>query len=145
MAQTGAKSTPETVEASTTTTTTTVTPAGDLRPIVYERRKRKGKGKKKKYSRGTKATQQFERDAWRGVERLAQAVADGVSEYRDRNDKSGRRKRDGAIKDFPKNAGRGLEEAISTASRVPSDITRRLTSRRLTRLVTTPPFFGPFR
>lgn len=113
------------------------------RPIVYEvarRGKRKGK---KKYSRGLKDPQKLERDASRAAERLADAVADGISEYRDSRDRSARRKRDGAIKDVVRNAGRGLSEALDTGSRVPSDLTRRATAKRLSRMmrpVMPPPF-----
>lgn len=111
----------------------------DQQPIIYEKRTKKGK-KKKKYSRGLKEPQREERRVSRAAERLAKAVVDGLSEYRDRRDKSARRKRDGAIKDAVRNAGRGLEEAISTAAKVPTDLTRGLKTRRLTRLVPLPLF-----
>src|SRR6476661_3333750 len=73
-------------------------------PVVYEKRTKKGK-RKKKYSRGLKEPQREERRVSRAAERIAQAVVDGLSEYRDRRDKSARRKRDGAIKDAVRNAG----------------------------------------
>ena len=88
----------------------------DQQPIVYEKRTKKGK-RKKKYSRGLKEPQREERRVSRAAERIARAVVDGLSEYRDRRDKSARRKRDGATKDAVRNAGRGLEEAIRTAAR----------------------------
>jgi hypothetical protein len=112
----------------------------DQQPIVYERKKRKKGKRKKKYSRGLKEPQRLERGVSRAAERIARAVANGFSEYRDRRDWSARRKRDGAIRDAVRNVGRGLEEAISTAARVPTDLTRRVSVRRLTRLVPLPFF-----
>lgn len=106
-------------------------------PIVYRRRRSRGS---RKYSRGLKAPQQIERDASRATERVAQAVADGIAEYRDNRDRSSRRKRDGAIKDVVRNVGRGLSEALDTGSRAPSDLTRRATLKRLTRTFVPPPF-----
>jgi hypothetical protein len=106
-------------------------------PIVYRRRRSRGK---KKYSRGLKAPQKLEQDASRSVERVAEAVTDGIREYRDSRDRSARRKRDGAIKDVVRNVGRGLSEALDTGSRAPSDLTRRATMKRLTRVFVPPPF-----
>jgi hypothetical protein len=111
----------------------------DQQPIVYERKKKKGK-RKKKYSRGLKEPQRLEKGVSRAAERIAQAVVDGLSEYRDRRGKSARKKRDGAIRDSVRNVGRGLEEAISTAAKVPTDLTKRMSGRRLTRLVPLPLF-----
>jgi hypothetical protein len=106
-------------------------------PIVYRRRRSRGR---KKYSRGLKAPQQLEVDASRSAERVADAVTDGIREYRDNRDRSARRKRDGAIKDVVRNVGRGVSEALDTGSRAPSDLTRRATLKRLTRTFVPPPF-----
>lgn len=110
-------------------------------PIVYERKRSKGK---KKYSRGLKDPQKLEVDASRAAHRIARAVADGFSEYRSERDKSARRKRNGAIKDAVRNTGRGLSEAIDTAARAPRDLTRRATTKRLSRLFMVPPPFSYF-
>lgn len=110
--------------------------AGQAAAVVVDvRRKRK-----KKYSRGLKEAQKVEQCAARGAARLAKAVADGFSEYRARSGKSARRKRDGAVRDAVRNVGRGLEAALETAARVPADLTRRVSVRRLARLVVPPPF-----
>jgi hypothetical protein len=121
-----AESTPGTAAASE--------PTADSRPTVYEKKK-----KKKKYSRGLKEPQKLGEGLSRSAERLAQAVADGLSETRRRGNKSARKKRDGLIKDAVRNVGRGLEEAISKASKAPTDLTKRVSTRRLTRLVVPPP------
>ncbi|MBW8875649.1 MAG: hypothetical protein JF614_11860 [Acidobacteria bacterium] len=111
------------------------------RPIVYEVRKgRKGrKGRrKKKYSRGLKAPQKVEQGLSRSAERLAEAVADGLTRYRRRENRSARKKRDGAIKDALRNIGRGAEKALRTGSRAPTDFTKRLSVKRLTRFCIPP-------
>jgi hypothetical protein len=113
----------------------------DQQPIVYERKKKKKKGKRKKNSsRGLKEPQRVEKGVSRAAERIAEAVVDGLSEYRGRRDKSAGKKRDGALKDVVRNAGRGLEEAIGTAAKVPTDLTKRMSGRRLTRWVPLPLF-----
>jgi hypothetical protein len=111
-------------------------------PIVYEYRRGRGK---KRYSSGAKTPQVLERGVSRSVERLAQSVADGLGRYRSRRDRSARRKKDGAIKDFVRNVGRGAEKALRTGAKAPTDLTRRMTSKRLRRVsrmvVPAPPFF----
>lgn len=115
------------------------------RPIVYEVRKG-GKGRKKKYSRGLKDPQKVAEGTARASERLAQAAADGIGTFRRRSNNSSRKKRDGAIKDALYNFARGAEDALTTAAKAPTDLTRRrrLTVRRLRRLVI-PPLPGFFR
>ena len=114
------------------------------RPIVYEVRKgRKGrKGRrKKKYSRGLRDPQKLEQGASRSAERLAHALADGLTRYRRRRNDSAERKRDGAIKDALRNIGRGAERALRTGAKAPTDFTRYLSIkrvRRLTRFVVPP-------
>ena len=110
------------------------------RPIVYERTKG-GRGKKR-YSSGLKDGQKLEEGASRAAQRVAQAVADGFGEYRRRRDRSAERKKDGAVKDFVRNLGRGAEEALRTGAKAPTDLTRYLTKKRLTRLVFWPPPFS---
>jgi len=118
-----------------------VIPWGEASLYEYGR----GGGKKKrKYSRGWKDPQILERDVSKSANRLARAAADGLGRYRRERDRSARRKKNGAIKDFVRNVGRGTERALRRGSKVPSDLTRRATSKRLRRtlrLVPVPPFF----
>ncbi len=107
------------------------------RPIVYKRRKSGGR-RKKKYSRGLKDPQKAERGISRAAERLARAVTDGLSEYRKKTNRSARRKRDGAIRDAVRNVSRGLREGLSTAAKAPTDFSRNVTTKRLSRLVLPP-------
>lgn len=108
----------------------------DRQPVVYEKKK------KKKYSRGLREPQKAEQGLSRAAERLAAAVADGLSEYRDRRSASAGKKRDGAVRDAVRNVGRGLEKAIEKAAKVPTDLTEKISTRRLARLVIPPPFSG---
>jgi hypothetical protein len=112
------------------------------RPVYFKVSKKGKKGGKRKYSRGLKEPERQEVSATRAANRLADAVADGLSKYRKRRDRSADKKRDGAIKDVVRNAGRGLEEAIRTAAKAPTDLTRRAKLRRLRRMVPVPPPFG---
>ena len=138
---TGAKTSTDTADAAAA-----AAGAGSLqpqvfpRPIVYERTK--GGGGKKRYSSELKDGQKLEEGASRAAQRLAQAVADGFGEYRRRRDRSAGRKKDGAVKDFVRNLGRGAEEALRTGAKAPTDLTRYLTKKRLTRLVFLPPPFS---
>jgi hypothetical protein len=106
------------------------------RPIVYEVRKKRRR--KKKYSSGLKDPQKVEQGLSRSVERVAHAVADGFTRYRRRRNNSARKKRDGAIKDVCRNVGRGAETAIRRAAKAPTDLTRKLSFRRVTRLLVPP-------
>ncbi|HSG39241.1 MAG TPA: hypothetical protein VLE27_06355 [Thermoanaerobaculia bacterium] len=106
------------------------------RPIVYEVTRR-GRGKRK-YSRGMKDPQRVEEGITRSLERLTDGVADGVAKYRRRRDNSARKKRDGAMKDGLRNIGRGLETALRRSAKAPTELTRPLTLRRVTRLLPVP-------
>ena len=91
----------------------------------------------RRYSRGMRDPQLCERDFTRGAERLANAVADGLSVYRRERDRSASRERDGAIRDFLPNLGDGLSEALRGASDVPRDVTRnsRVSTDRMNRQI----------
>ncbi|HET9767589.1 MAG TPA: hypothetical protein VFS60_12120 [Thermoanaerobaculia bacterium] len=140
---TGTKATSDADTAGAAAGTAAADPPGAWpQPIVYEYRKRRGK---KRYSKGTKDIQVCERGFSRSLERVADAVADGFGRYRRRRNRSANRKKDGAIKDFVRNVGRGAEKALRTGSKAPTDLTRRVTWKRLrraTRSVIPPvPFF----
>ena len=110
-----------------------------LRPIVYEVRSDGRGGRKKKYSRGLKDPQKVAEGSVRAAERLAQAATDGLGKFRKRCNNSSRKRRDGALKDGLRNLGRAMEEAMTTAAKAPTDFTRKVSVRRLTRIVL-PPF-----
>lgn len=130
-------------EGTSLTVSATETPVLIERPVIYERKRSKGR-KKKKYTRGSKDVQYLEEDASRAVNRLANSVADGIGKYRERRDNSARKKKDGALKDALRNTGRGLTKALDKAARAPSDLTRRATSKRISRVLIVPPPFSYF-
>ena len=116
------------------TTTADAAPAHDPAmpeaPIVVERKKKK---KKKKYSKGLKEAQRMERRAADAAERLARAVADGLTVYRKERDKSARKKKDGALVDLIPNAAEGMGEAMRVASKAPVDLAKAVNTKRVRR------------
>lgn len=106
-------------------------------PIVYERTDSRDD---REYSDGTKDAQRFFEGVVDSTDRLSRAVADGVSEYRERHYASAEEKEDGAVRDLLENVGEGLSKALDTASDAPRDFTRKVSLKRLTRLVTPIPF-----
>lgn len=86
--------------------------------------------KKRKYSKGLKDLQQLQRTVSRTSTRVARAVAKGMATYRKRSNKSARKKRDGAIRDFGINFAEGLGKTMRVLSAVPSDLAAGLNTKR---------------
>jgi hypothetical protein len=84
----------------------------------------KKKKKKRKDSRGLREVQTVERDLAKASRRVARAVASGIGTYYQRDKKSSRKKRDGAIKDALKNWAKGLGKTARRSSGVPYDIAK---------------------
>jgi hypothetical protein len=97
----------------------------------------KKKNKKRKYSRGLKEFQVSGRRVTRTTSRIMRAVTKGVDGFRKASDKSARRKRDGAVRDFGLNAAKGMSRSLRASSRIPLEMAKTLdtrTSRRFVRL-----------
>ena len=94
-------------------------------PIVIST---KGK-KKRKYSRGLKELQQDGRSVAKVSDDLARSLAKGIKAYRKASDKSSRKKRDGAMRDFGLNVAKGLSKSLRASSSVPADLAQALTDR----------------
>ncbi len=88
---------------------------------VIEKKKKKGR---RKVSRELRDVEQMERHLSRAAQRTARAVAEGLDSYRRRRRRSARRKRDGALRDLPRNAAAGMAETMRVISRVPVDLAR---------------------
>jgi hypothetical protein len=71
----------------------------------------------------------------RAAHRLTRAAAKGLRTYRDEQDASAEAKRDGAVRDQPRNAAKGLAVVMVEASQVPVDLARAMSTRTGTRLV----------
>jgi hypothetical protein len=54
-----------------------------------------------------------------------------VQAYRSRSERSAARRRDGAVRDFTKNAARAQEKFVVEVSKVPRDLTRSRTYRKI--------------
>lgn len=100
--------------------------------LVLEKKKKK---KKRKYTRGLKGIQRLQRGAARSSWRIGDAVADGLKEFRKRNDRSSRKRRDGALRDTFKNLSRGAGEVLRGSGKAPYDFARRLPNRAIWRQV----------
>src|SRR5262249_54276342 len=85
--------------------------------------------KKRKYSRGFRDVQELGRAVSKASTRVARAVAKGMAEYRKQSEKSARKKRDGAMRDFTVNLADGLGKTIRGLSMVPADLARGLNTK----------------
>jgi hypothetical protein len=94
--------------------------------MVVEKTKKKGK---KRYTKGLRDVQRLERGASKATRRLARAVEEGVATYHRRSNKSGRKKRDGAIRDVFDNLSIAAGDALQVASRAPRDLARGLNTK----------------
>lgn len=101
-------------------------PIFDLtRPIVI----RGKKGKKRKYSRGLRDLQITGRRMSKISSRMVRSVSKGMDAYRSASDKSARKKRDGALLDFNRNAAKGITRALRESSRIPFDLAKSMDTR----------------
>jgi hypothetical protein len=99
------------------------------RPIVIGARKKK----KRKYSRGLRDLQVSGRRMTKVSGTVTRAVSKGLRAYRKASDKSARKKRDGAIRDFGLNAAKGASKLLRSSSSVPYDLARAMNRRGLRR------------
>lgn len=106
----------------------------------------KKKKKKRKYTRGLRDLQISERKLAKASRRVARAVASGVSTYYERDKRSSRKKRDGAIRDALENWAKGLGKTMRRSSSAPYDIAKAFNTKTIRRNVRTavrflaPPF-----
>jgi hypothetical protein len=100
--------------------------------VVVAPTKRRGK---RRYSKGLRGPQEFERHASRGVLRLARSVESGVSEWRRATDRSARRRKDGAVRDALDNFAKAVGKQLRVMSRAPEDLARAVRSLRIRKTV----------
>lgn len=87
---------------------------------VIERQKKR----RRKTSRELRDVEQMERHLGRAAQRAARAMAEGLDTYQRRRRRSAQRKRDGALRDLPRNAAAGMARTLRLSSRVPVDLAR---------------------
>jgi hypothetical protein len=104
---------------------------GTTKPIVIKAKKKK----KYKYSRGLKDLQQSGRKMSRVSSRLVRAMSKGMDTYRKASDKSARKKRDGAMRDFGLNVAKGMSKSLRESSRTPFDIALALNGRTSRKMI----------
>jgi glycine/D-amino acid oxidase-like deaminating enzyme len=90
--------------------------------------------RKKKYSKGAlKYGQKAEVSLSKGAHRLARAVEESLSVWRERRDVSARKRRNGAVRDAVKNYGKAVTKFYKVAAKFPEEITKGLTKVRFFR------------
>ncbi len=103
-------------------------------PLVLKLEKSKKKKKKKKYSRGTKPLQRLLLGVSKAGYRSSNAVAEGLNTFVKRSNKSGRKRRDGMVRDALRNAGRGFSDGAKELGKAPRAIAKSIGTRRVWRV-----------
>src|SRR5260370_7917125 len=85
------------------------------------------KKRKRRYSPGLGDVQKSSRGLTKASRRLVRAVARGMATYLKESDKSARKRRDGAIRDFGLNVADALGTGVRASSGIPADLPRTLT------------------
>lgn len=86
--------------------------------------------KEKKYSKRLKDLQKGRERGAKALFKIANAVAVGIDKYRSESDKSARKKKDGAARDFVPNVADGIGKAIRVGSKAATDIGRIWNTKR---------------
>ncbi len=116
-------------------------PGPAVRPIVFEYKKPEKKKAKPapegtaKYSRGLEDVQIVSGDWLRATQKAVSALAKGIDAYDREQQRSAVEKKDGALEDFPYNAGKAVSVWMKEASDIPLDVAesakRRSYSKRM--------------
>jgi hypothetical protein len=121
-----------------------VGPTVDAQQFVVDETKKKKK--KRRYTKGLRTIQNFERGVARSLDVLAEGFARVFSEYKERSEKSARKKRDGALRDGIENWTKAMGKGMSVSSKAPYDFAKTVTRgraskqlRRTLRALTPPP------
>lgn len=89
------------------------------------------KNRKKKYSKGLRDIQRFERGMTKASHRVVGAVEKGLQTYRRRSEKSARKRRDGALRDSVTNLAVATSETLAESAKVPLDLVESLDTKRV--------------
>jgi Family of unknown function (DUF6312) len=92
--------------------------------VTVERKRRK-----RRYSRGLRDLQTSNRGMVKASRRLVRAVSRGMTTYLKESDKSARKRRDGAVRDFNLNVSDALGASLRQASGIASDLARSFNTR----------------
>lgn len=102
--------------------------------VVLTRKKGRKRGRKK-YSRGTKGIQRLLFGVSRAGYRTTNSLAEGLDTFVKRTNRSGRKRRDGMVRDVFSNASRGIGDGLTELGKAPREISRRFNTRRSWRMV----------
>jgi hypothetical protein len=122
----------ETTETTTPLETPSKSIPAQVTVVVPERSK-----KKKKYTRGLRDIQKFDRGLAKASRRVNRAVADGYATYLKKSDKSARKRRDGAIKDAFQNWAKAMGKTVRRASSAPEILAESMDTKSNRRQVRT--------
>jgi len=106
-----------------------------LKSVMVLKVKKSGKKKNKRYTRGTKALQRFTYGLTRAAYRVTNSFAEGAKTFRDRSNKSSRKRKDGLVRDSLRNLGKAVSDGVKEISDAPNEITRRISTRRVWRTI----------
>jgi hypothetical protein len=107
------------------------TPEKAAAPVTVDATK---KGKRK-YTRGLRDFQKWERGYAKASRRIGQAIAAGLDTYLERRDRSSYKRRDGAIRDALKNWSKGITKSLRKASGAPYDLFKAINTKPVRRTV----------
>ena len=96
------------------------TPAAPAAVVVGKKKKKK----KKKYSKNLKHPQQSAEALDKAAYRVSRAVERGLNQYRKQRSKSARKRRDGLLRDAPRNLAKGFGKTLELSNRVPFHVVR---------------------
>jgi len=110
-------------------------------PMILVREKSGRKRSRKRYTRGAKGFQQLALGISKAAFRVTNSVAKGLGTFARESNKSGRKRRDGIIRDSLRNASSGVSDGLTELGRAPGEVARRINSGRVWRTVRV---FTPF-
>jgi hypothetical protein len=105
---------------------TSILPSGTNGAIVVQVDKKR---RKKRYTRGLRDLQTTNRGVTQASRRLVRAVARGMTKYLKESDRSARKKRDGAMRDFSLNVADALGTGLRELAGIPADLSRTFNTR----------------
>jgi hypothetical protein len=101
--------------------------AAETAAVTVEKKKKKKKRKKKmRYSWGLGLAQQYLRAFNKAGRSVAEAAGEYWGEWDERWDRSARRRKDGALRDLPRNQGRAISRGMRAAADGPKRFTAAL-------------------
>lgn len=105
--------------------------AEEITTIVVETETNGARRRKKRgSSRESRRLADIENRATKSVRRVTRALNSGIDTYRDKRDKSQRKRRDGALVDSYENAAVGIAKTVAKSSPVLTDIAKAINTRR---------------